>query len=775
MNKLLLIISFVWTGISLLAQDIRPDVVHYDINLEITDFDNKTIGGYTEIVFTGSSTGLQTLEFDLLQLVVDSITYTHITIEQFSYNDSLIIITPSEPITIDDTVAIRVYYHGSPVTDPSGWGGFYFSGQRAFNLGVGFADIPHNYGRVWFPCVDNFTDRASYRCVITVLENHTAVCGGQLIQVSEPENGKRVFEWYLAENIPTYLASVAVGEYTLVEHVYHGIENDIPVQLYVYPNLVNSVPGTFVNIDSIMSLFEHKYGPYRWSRVGYVAVPFSSGAMEHATNIAIPALIINNSTNYEDLIAHELAHHWFGNLNTCTTAEDMWINEGWANYQETVSREFLYGKANAASYRRQYHSEVLRYAHIEDNGFLTLNNIPVDQTYCTTVYEKGASVVHSLRGYLGDEIFFDAVTAMLNHFRFNDLSSYDMRDFLSNHTGIDLSAWFNDWVLSPGFPHYSIDSSIVVSQTSEYEVTVYMKQKLRGRNQFHQHNKVPVSFIDANYNDTTCIVVFDGETGNNTFTIPFYPKMILCDYHEAISDATIDQTLFLKNTNLLTLGRLYIRVKPNDFEADSIMIRITHNWVPPDTLQTNIPGLFLANNRYWLIEGDFHEHTAMRGDFTYSTTESSTINGYLDNEFINNNLDSLVLMYRPDRANDFHIIESTNSTIQKRITTNDLQPGEYALGIFNWNVYSFNRTNATSAFNVYPNPSDGIFAVNFEGEPSGTLQVFDINGHLKYTETIEQSTGTFWDANSFAPGVYLFVFTDATSNKNHYTKAILLK
>nr|MBP7464582.1 hypothetical protein [Bacteroidales bacterium] len=170
MKKYLLISILLILAAAGFSQQHYPDVVNYEINLDISDFNEQTISGYTELTITTTDENIELLALDLLRLSLDSVRSEDLSIGEVQYNDSLMLVEISPALQSGDTVQLRVYYHGTPVVDPSGWGGFYFTGQRAYNLGVGFEDIPHNYGRVWFPCVDNFTDRATYRCKITVLE-----------------------------------------------------------------------------------------------------------------------------------------------------------------------------------------------------------------------------------------------------------------------------------------------------------------------------------------------------------------------------------------------------------------------------------------------------------------------------------------------------------------------------------------------------------------------------------------------------------------------------
>ena len=127
--------------------------------------------------------------------------------------------------------------------------------------------------------------------------------------------------------------------------------------------------------------------------------------MEHATNITYPNSSINGSLSDEWLYAHELSHMWFGDKVTCASADDMWLNEGWAVFCESVFREGLYGKESYKTTMRSKLKDVLQFTHIKDGGYRALYGIPPEYTYGSTVYDKGGQVAHTLRGYLGDSLF----------------------------------------------------------------------------------------------------------------------------------------------------------------------------------------------------------------------------------------------------------------------------------------------------------------------------------------------------------------------------------
>ena len=754
------------------------DVKEYIIVLDITDIEGEYIEGYTSLRLSPVQENTNLFLLDLQNLSIDSITCNQSELNGYTHNDTLISIELVNSFGPTDEITINVYYHGNPQKDPSNWGGFYFMDGYAFNLGVGFDDVPHNYGRVWFPCSDNFTDRAIYKTIITTQQNHTAVCGGELVQVTEnTAEQTKTYEWHLNYEVPTYLVSVAVGAYELQSHIYEGIEANIPVEFYIYPGDSVRTANSFVNIDSVLRIYETKYGAYPWNRVGYVSVPFNSGAMEHVTNIAMGRGFIDGTLDYEDLFYHELAHMWFGDFITCSSAEDMWINEGWATYNETVFTQYLNGLDAAKSFRNKSHETVLRYYHIQDGGFHAL--YPMDQslTYSRTVYEKGASTAHSLRGYLGDEMFFNGITEFLQENAYTSVSSYDMRDFLTNYSGIDMTDFFDDWVFSPGFFHFSIDSAIVQQNGAEYDVTVYMQQKLRGRETYANSNRVEVSFMKPDYSVQTKLMEFDGQFGVQSFTIPFEPVLTLCDYNQVLADATIVEVKFLKSKGLSYYNYTYFIADVQSVnENDSTFFRVTHNWAAPDSFKTEIPGLIIADHRYWTIEALQTGNFKAKARFTYNKNTNSS--GYVDNNFITNSLDSLVLLYRPNKSADWTIEPANHSTVVKRFTVDSVKTGEYSLAIWDWDKYLDIRNDKVIAnlADIYPNPNSGEFYLKTEENYSGTAQILNNIGVIIYQKNIQNTnTDIKFELSNLSDGLYFIKLIDDKTNRVIVKKIIVQK
>ncbi|NMB71977.1 MAG: M1 family metallopeptidase, partial [Bacteroidales bacterium] len=262
------------------------DVLNYSIHLTLRNLQDKKLEGFTVIKCVYPRGNQGSFAFDLAGLQVDSVTSPALKNVRFYQEKEIIRGTFSGKLTPADTVTLAIYYRGTPLRDKR-WGGFFFAGDEAFNYGIGMDAVPPNFGRVWFPCIDNFTDRATYTFHVTIPEGYTAVCNGTLCGKRESEPGYYTWAWEMKQPIPTYLASVAVGRYVRLEGLYHGLQRSIPWQIYCLPEDSMKTAASFQQLPRWMQIFETRFTPYAWDRIGYVIVPFNHGAMEHATNIAL--------------------------------------------------------------------------------------------------------------------------------------------------------------------------------------------------------------------------------------------------------------------------------------------------------------------------------------------------------------------------------------------------------------------------------------------------------------------------------------------------------
>jgi aminopeptidase N len=644
--------------------------------------------------------------------------------------------------------------------DPSTWGGFYFSSDSAYayNLGVGFESKPHVFGRVWFPCLDEFIDRASYDCYITTKDSKMAVCGGMLQDTVNHGNGTITWHWEMTETIPTYLASVAVGSYTSVNGTFTGSLGNIPTFIYVIPADTTKAKNSFIHLNDALTGFESMFGPYRFSRVGYVAVPFNSGAMEHATNIAYPKVCINGLLSYETLYAHELLHMWFGDATTCYTAEDMWLNEGWGTYGETVFLEKVYSADAAKDYMRTKHKEVVQFCHIIDGGYRAVYGIPHNYTYGETVYEKGAVVAHTLRHYIGNCTFPTAIKYHLNKNAFKAVTTEDFRHSLEQSVAYDLSDFFTTWVYSPGFPHFSVDSFNVAQTNPDTMIHVFVKQKRNHLPAFANSNRVELTFMNRHWQKVIKQLNFSGEFGDSTYYTSFKPDFIMMDADEKIGDATSDCYKTLKSVSLYDYIDTYCKVDVKAI-SDSAFIRVEHNFVAPDPLKVEIPGLFLSDNRYWKIDGFKTPGMHAQPRFFYNKLLSMS-DGYLDNVLMTNLIDSLRLMWRATPGDDWSFVNftRTGNASAGYLIADSLRFGEYTLAIWDFDHIGIGEVipNDKPSLNVYPNPSSDSFKISFAHNSNGYISFSNSSGQEVHRISINANQNeVIWKPANLPNDVYI--------------------
>ena len=745
MKKIYIFFAVIFINTSLFSQT-RTDsihVVHYDINLSIIDFSGQTINGYTIIKAITRLDSISYLNIDLMNMQIDSMFINNLISNEYTYANNKIKIKLPENKT-GDTIIFKIFYSGHPYTDVS-MGGFYFVDKYAFNLGVGIHSIPHSLGSSWFPCIDEFTDKSTYTFHIRTPKEKMAVCGGLLIDSLYLTDSTRIWTWELNQAIPTYLASVAVSDYQVYRDTFQGINRIIPIEIYATPEKYQYISGSFSNLKNALRLFENKFGPYVWQRVGYVCIPFSGGAMEHSCNIAYPNFAVNGNIMYEFLLFHELSHSWFGNLITCSKPEEMWINEGFASFSEFIRLENLYSKFNYQKYKKSLTENVLLTAHKKDGDFYALNNVPLEATYGSTSYEKGAIVVNYLRNYMGDTLFFNGISSLLNNYAFSNVSSEILFSYLSQTSGMDLTGFYDAWINQPGFLHFSIDS-IVAKGNNQYNV--YIRQRLYHAQHFGNDNKIDLTFFSPTREIYTTNYKFSGEYGMANVTIPFKPDFGIIDYYEKMPDATIDSNLTLVSSGKTFCDNVDVSVNITSLQ-DSVFMQIENHLVSPDSVASANPKIYrFSNSHYWRV----------------AYTTASNINGSL---YFNYNIEmdsvllsgcsknDIILLYRPNSSEVWKIIPSTHrgTTAVGSLETVNILAGEYCLALGNDSDAMIKMPLNDIGINIFPNPTSDY--VNITANEQGmNIQLFSIEGKKLISKTMTSSP-TRLNLMNYPKGVYL--------------------
>jgi len=725
------------------------DVFLYEINIDATAFTNVLVAD-AGIHFRVDS-ALSSISFQLIQLQVDSVRTGHGNALTFTHNGGVLSIQIGS-MAPSDTGFVRVFYRGVAATDASGWGGVYYAGGIFYNLGVGFAANPHGYGRAWHPCNEDFRERAAYRLNVHTQSQHRAQCIGQLDSVVTTSAGLR-YHWSMDEEIPAYLASFAVGPYEVVNQTHQGLLGNIPIELAAKAADTTNVKNSFVNLGGAIDAFESAFGPYVWDKVGFVMT--GQGAMEHPTNVAYPISIANGTLTYQDIIAHELAHHWWGDLATCETEEDMWINEGIAEWSSHYFFEHVYNRAEYMSRVLTNHYNVLRTAHIQDNGFRPLANMPHAYTYGTHVYNKGASTFHSLRGYFNnDALFFSSLQQLLTNFSFKSISTIQFRDSLTSISGIDLSHFWNNWIYEPGFAQVSVDSFSVLPSGGLFEVTLHLHQRLRATNQYYTQMPIEIRMTEASGNDVSLFTNVNGEFTTATLLSPILPQWIVVNPEGLLNLGTTYFEEVRSTTGTFGNGQVGMITTIQSI-TDSIRIRIEHHWAKPN--EAPHTGVRFSSSHYWSVSGIDLNKATITANILFDKRAS---NALLDEDLVSITEDSLALFYRPNAGSPWvhypHYVKNVQSNSSNgwgRMELSQLLPGDYIFG--NADPTIGLDEHAEMSIELFPNPASESLTIKGLSSAS-RIEIVDYQGRSKYKATASNESLRL-DISNWKVGAYLII------------------
>ncbi len=671
------------------------DVVDYDLTLDLS---NGTPFAARAVLTVQLERPLAAMSLQLMG-TVDSLTVDGVGVAEPDLAQIPVAgIAPHTPFTV------VVDYHGRNYVESYGWGGFHFDNDMSYNLGVAFNEDPHCIGRAMFPCRDNFTDKATYTLRVTTRPGWTAECGGLKQSAAVDSAGRELSIWRIGWPTPTYLVSVSQANFRKIETTAGGY----PLTLGFTTQDSALVAQTFRQMDTVVPMFERCFGPYRWERIGYIAT--LKGSMEHVNNIALARTMMASpmSPHGRITIPHEFGHAWFGNLVTCRTEADMWFNEGGASFTSEVAREATSGREAARDFYQENLESVLRTAHVNDGGYLALSPMPHSHTYGSTTYDKGALVWHSLRGYLGEEVFYAALQRLFGAKAFGTVDAYEVRDSLMAYTGVDLTDFFDFHVFTPGFVDYRLELA---------GDTLHVRQRGVGTDATPRTSRVPVTFVaDDGQSEKRWLALGGSDTAIALSGLPFQPRYCLLDRDCELSDAATRGEKLLETRGRHGFASTHFTANAASINRP-VMMYVEHHWGRPDGLDT-IPGVVRGALRYWVIDGDFDHTDNIGGRFVYSRTDGLDA-GFYDFPLT---IDSVVLMHRWDSRSPWRCVSRNRTSPADGYFICVLQRGEYTLAVVDTAVLSVHRAE-TSAPTLFPNPLHRGEPLTFEVPVDGPFDV----------------------------------------------------
>lgn len=325
----------------------------------------------------------------------------------------------------------------------------------------------------WFPTMDQPNEKTTQEISITVDTAFVTISNGELQAQLFNENGTRTDYWLQEKPHAPYLFMMAIGDFAVIQDNWYAPESkkQLEVNYYVEKEYAQHAMKIFGNTPEMLGFFSKKLGyEYPWDKYSQVIVrDYVSGAMENTTaSVFMEALQVTDrellDKNWDYIIAHELFHHWFGDLVTCESWSNLPLNESFANYSEYLWGEYKYGRDYADFHRQEELSGYLRQAAKAQFPIVRFNYNHRMDMFDAHSYNKGGLVLHMLRKQIGDEAFFESLRHYLHKNEYTDAEIHELRLSFEEITGQDLNWFFNQWFLSPGHPSFQISKTFEQGQ-----------------------------------------------------------------------------------------------------------------------------------------------------------------------------------------------------------------------------------------------------------------------------------------------------------------------
>lgn len=329
---------------------------------------------------------------------------------------------------------------------------------------------------VWCPTIDRPNQKMTDEISMTIPDKYVSLSNGLLTTQKKNNDGTRTDTWKMTQPHAPYLLFMGIGDYAVIKDKY----KDKDVWYYVEKAYASTARAIYGNTPEMIAFYSRILGvEYPWAKYSQMtARDYVSGAMEnttatlHTDKLQQNARQLSDGNQYEEYVAHELFHQWFGDLVTAESWSNLTVNESFANYSETLWEEYKYGKDEAAE---QNYNDMLGYLRSgsDDKDLARFYYRTQEDMFDAVSYNKGGRILHMLRHYVGDSAFFKSLNLYLTQNKFKSAEAHQLRLAFEEVTGQDLNWYFNQWYYSSGHPNLDINYGYNADQQT---ASVYISQ-----------------------------------------------------------------------------------------------------------------------------------------------------------------------------------------------------------------------------------------------------------------------------------------------------------
>ena len=445
------------------------DLKHTSLDLRF-DWTNEHVIGRADLTLRPYFHPRDILTLDAKGFEILSITSFAGKELEYEYDGLKLSIDLTRSYTRDEDVRVTIDYVAKPSEGPTGGSAAITSDKGLFfiNPRGEEADKPQQiwtqgeteHNSNWFPTIDKPNENTTQEIKVTVQDKYQTLSNGLLVNSTKHPDGKRTDHWRMEDPHAPYLFMLAIGEFAVVKDRWNDIELSYMVEKEYEPYAKDIFAHTPEMITFFSDILDY---PYPWEKYSQVITrDYVSGAMENTTAVIFGEFIqktsrelIDNDNDY--IVAHELIHHWFGDLVTCESWSNLTLNEGFANYSEYLWEEYKYGIDEAGFLRKNEKEGYLNSTFQSGvHPLIHYGYNDKEEMFDGHSYNKGGLVVHMLRNYLGDEAFYASLNKYLTDNAYTAVEAHELRVAFEDVSGEDLNWFFDQWFFEAGHPNLGI-------------------------------------------------------------------------------------------------------------------------------------------------------------------------------------------------------------------------------------------------------------------------------------------------------------------------------
>ena len=432
------------------------DFLHYRVTLTF-DLDRKAFQGENRITLTPLTGGADRVELDAEEIVVEAVRSDGGEDLSFRRSDTSVVVELPRPLAYGDTLELVVAYRGE---DPQN--GFFFDDAGEGHPRMVSTDSWPDEAHHWIPLYDYPHDKVTHELIATVPQGNKVLSNGRLVGVTEDEAaGTTTWHWSQDRPHSTYLFMLAIGPFVVIEDAL----GELPVSYWVYPEAVEDARWIFEKTPEMIAFYGDLFDyPYPWAKYDQVTTPHVGGGAEATSATILGDGVIHDRRaeqdfSWERIIAHEIAHQWWGDLITLREWSHTWLNESFGTYSDYLWTRHEKGEDEGAWDLLGKKNQYLREARTRYQRPIVFDRYdqPGDN-FDSHTYPKGAVILHQLRQLLGDEPFFRTLSAFLHEHAFQPVDTHDFMKTVKEVTGRNLDWFFEQYLFRPGHPVFEVSS-----------------------------------------------------------------------------------------------------------------------------------------------------------------------------------------------------------------------------------------------------------------------------------------------------------------------------